>query len=185
METSTTVFIATLALGFIVLRWLIAPIPPHLPAEVHGSSGSSSTSSSARRTNAGNRRPVTQSMIEVVQTVAPQLTVGQIRMDLERTGSVELTLERFMENGSLPFPAGEDPSTAGVNSDTDSHNRKPGKPSEINLLERYAIDPEDEIDEDDVAAAKDGYSLMAQRKKYMILNARKRMQQQQLLAESI
>lgn len=182
MDTSTAVFIATLALGFVVLRWLIAPIPPHLPSEIHSSSESSSTSS-GRASRAHNRRPVTQSMIEVVQAVAPQLTVGQIRMDLERSGSVEVTIERFMENGTLPFPAGEDPSASTTTGgSSDNHNKKPDKTSELNLLVKYGIDADEEIDENDVAAAKDGYTLMAQRRKFMILNARKRMQQ--LLGES-
>jgi coupling of ubiquitin conjugation to ER degradation protein 1 len=43
-------------------------------------------------------------MIEVVETVAPELTREQIEYDLQRTGSVELTVNNYMENGGLPFP---------------------------------------------------------------------------------
>ena len=35
-------------------------------------------------------------MVEIVKTIAPNLTRDQIVMDLTNTGSVELTIERYM-----------------------------------------------------------------------------------------
>lgn len=43
-------------------------------------------------------------MIEVVLTIAPTLTEEQIRLDLEKTGSVEATIDNYMANGNLPQP---------------------------------------------------------------------------------
>lgn len=169
MDSSTIIFIATLAVAFIFLRWLISPVPDQNEAQL-----ASETAASERRSAANDavresgltsrRRPVTESMIEVVQTIAPSLTREQIILDLNTTGSVELTIEKFMETGSLP-PA-------------PVSNPAPKKPVEItskrNLLERYDIDVtllDDALETPSDSTATD----LHHRKQEMIIAARKRL----------
>ncbi|EGV63656.1 coupling of ubiquitin conjugation to ER degradation [Yamadazyma tenuis] len=193
METSTIIFAATLVVAFVFLRWLITPIPhatPHEIEEVRRSYNPSSHTSQTSFSN-GNSTPttrsrpstrqVTDSMIEVVQAIAPQLTPGQIRYDLESSGSVEDTVNRYMETGSLPFPPGESapaPPPAATDADTSAHNIPPSTVS-FNLLEKYGIDPaEGEEGSADAGwgSNKQERTTQLQRKRQqMILNARKRL----------
>ncbi|CCH59149.1 hypothetical protein TBLA_0B03070 [Henningerozyma blattae CBS 6284] len=50
------------------------------------------------------KRKVTQDMIEVVQTLAPSLSVAQIRYSLKQTGSVETTVEDFLSGKEMFDP---------------------------------------------------------------------------------
>lgn len=50
------------------------------------------------------RRTVTQDMIDVVKAMAPDLAPEQIEYDLQRTGNIELTVERYLNTGTLPYP---------------------------------------------------------------------------------
>lgn len=54
------------------------------------------------------KRVVTRDMIEIVQTLAPHLHEDQIKFSLEKTGSIELTINDFMEGKDFPFPKEED-----------------------------------------------------------------------------
>lgn len=223
METSTVLFIAVLAVGFIFLRWLITPIPHDVPPEVeelrnqsnraNGASSSASSSATGARANSGatgtstgtrrTNRDITESMVEVVQAIAPQLTPGQIRHDLRRTGSVEVTINRYMETGSLPFPPGEAPAPrqTGPGQATDPHNIPPSTVS-LNLLEKYGLDEGDGAsasatgDKSSTSAGTSGSatgpstgsawgsskaersSLLHKKRQEMILNARKRLANQ-------
>ncbi|KAK9458145.1 hypothetical protein V1511DRAFT_28462 [Dipodascopsis uninucleata] len=111
-DNTTTTFIACIIVGFLLIRWLISP----------SSSGSPNTTNSGISTAANNsaqyrrRRQVTQGMIEVVQSVAPNLSVEQIRYDLERSGSVELTIDRILAEGSLPYPPDYQPNAVSSSS---------------------------------------------------------------------
>lgn len=50
------------------------------------------------------RVPVTDDMVEVVQALAPHLDADRIRYDLEKTGNIELTVGRYLQNGGkLPM----------------------------------------------------------------------------------
>lgn len=197
MDNSTIVFIAVLGVAFIFLRWLIAPIPPQLPNELNealansaNNSNRPSNNSNPATNNNANRRPrreVSDDMIEVVQTIAPQLTRGQIRMDLERSGSVEVTMERYMETGSLPFPPGESTATQNYQSDISEHSQATKKEPE-NLIDKYDLkskikDDEDEgiedIDENKWGSSKEERSsLLNKKREEMILQARKRLASQ-------
>ncbi|KAK9239849.1 hypothetical protein V1525DRAFT_396937 [Lipomyces kononenkoae] len=109
-DSTTTTFIACIVIGFLLIRWFV--IPSASPPSSSNSAGAP-TSSSQAGTESGTtyrrRRPVTQAMIEVVQSIAPTLTVEQIRYDLERTGSVELTIDRILAEGGLPLPPNAQP----------------------------------------------------------------------------
>lgn len=195
MDNSTIVFIAVLGIAFIFLRWLIAPIPPQLPNELNEALANNSANNpnrsannynSTNNSNRRSRREVSDDMIEVVQTIAPQLTRGQIRMDLERTGSVELTMERYMETGSLPFPPGESAATQNLQPDISEHSQVKKKEPE-NLIDKYGLkskirdDGEDieNIDENKWGSSKEERtSLLNRKREEMILQARRRLASQ-------
>jgi coupling of ubiquitin conjugation to ER degradation protein 1 len=85
------------------------------------------------------RRPVDNSMIEVVQTIAPNLSVEQIRYDLERTGSVETTVERYLAQGDLPMPPNPPPRRTEPQSQTNTKSKQTGS-----LAARYNITDKDD-----------------------------------------
>lgn len=179
MDNSTIFFIASLLVAFVFLRWLISPIPQSVPDEfnIRTSIGRTPDSAQAapnpaRRTS---RREITESMIEVVRAIAPQLTDSQIRYSLERSGSVEATVDEYMENLTLPFPPGEAPPAE----PEETHNVAP---SELKtLLEKYQVQDDgqekglpvegkwgkDEVERTD---------LLRKRREEMILRARRRLQ---------
>lgn len=72
------------------------------------------------------RRPVTEDMVEVVQAIAPNVTVAQIRFDLEKTGNIEATVERYLSEGTLPQPPSYKPEPAPSSS---TNTNPPAEPS--------------------------------------------------------
>ncbi|KAK7206614.1 hypothetical protein BZA70DRAFT_108583 [Myxozyma melibiosi] len=118
-DSTTTTFIACIIIGFLVVRWYVSAPQQQIPAGATGTPQSRATASStgvaglsslaSELQRPRSRRPVTQGMIEVVQSVAPTLTVEQIRFDLERSGSVEATIDRFLAEGGLPMPPNAQP----------------------------------------------------------------------------
>lgn len=141
-ETSTISFVLALVVGFVVAKWAFA-----------GDDTSAAHQQATRRQRPGNgsasgpqrtrRRPVNQTMIEVVQSLAPNLTVEQIRYDLERTGNVEATVERYLSEGSLPFPPGYQPAPA-PDAHTETASSSQGSSGEPeNLLKKYQVENTD------------------------------------------
>lgn len=135
-ETSTISFVLALVVGFVVAKWAFA-----------GDDTSAASQQVNRRQRPGpqrtRRRPVNQAMIEVVQSLAPNLTVEQIRYDLERTGNVEATVERYLSEGSLPFPPGyQAPPAPASHSETASSSRASSSEPE-NLLKKYKVENSD------------------------------------------
>lgn len=201
MDISTIIFIVTIAIAFIFLRWLISPIPQTnefgIPSEPSGEARSTAISST--RTTARSRRPVSDSMIEVVATIAPSLTREQIIYDLQKTGSVELTINNYIENNGLPFPprtgprnetrtnetrTNESRSNESRTNETTPNESRSGNSSNrstnpkehqidfksVNLLEKYHIDINDpKVNSDNDLLAK---------KQAMIINARNNLQKQ-------
>lgn len=145
MDSSTLTFVAILAVAFVFLRWFINADEPDLnsPLDVHDVA----TGDAPERVDAEHieqqRRPVTTDMIEVVQSIAPHLTVAQIRHDLRRSGSVQETVERVLSEGTLPVPPGgpadvRDGATGG-NHAADERNSVDNIHPE-NLLEKYKVE---------------------------------------------
>lgn len=119
-------------------------------------------------------------MIEIVQSIGPQLTESQIRLDLQRSGSVEATVNNYMENGTLPFPEGE----TAPQQTAPTHNIPPSTVS-LNLLEKYGLTEDEAVEgtpeelKGKWGASKEERSTFLEKKrKEMILNARKRLASQ-------
>ncbi|KAL7662577.1 CUE domain-containing protein [[Candida] zeylanoides] len=172
MDHSTLLFLGALAVAFVFMRWLVAPAPQEVADD---DVPALSSSSRARGGPSGRRRPVTDAMVEVVQSIAPQLTVAQIRQDLERSGTVEATIELFMETGTLP-PAPEDRAEATV-----APGAAPAEPQ--NLIEKLGLQDKMDLGEVEVEnrwgdSKEERSSLLAQRRAEMVLRARKRLQGQ-------
>ncbi|KAI5956378.1 CUE1 [Candida jiufengensis] len=173
MDSSTVLFVVTIVIAFIFLRWLISPIPQSNEFNINTSASSNnqgtstSTNRSTTTTQRRNRRNVTDSMIEVVQTIAPNLTVEQVRYDLENTGSVELTVNRYMELGNLPFPPNYVPPPIIPDSSTTTESKSSNSSfkNNINLFDKYDIDENSTTNDN---------SLQSKRNE-MIINARKRL----------
>lgn len=200
MDSSTITFIATLVIAFVFLRWFISSDEED-EATIQSTATSTSPSQSQAQDSQHDaeeqstrqerlRRPVTNSMIEVVQQLAPHLTVGQIKLDLQRTGSVQETVDRFLSEGTLPFPEGEGPNASrAANTAQDSRNQVDNIKPE-NLLKKYGIN-ESKSEESTAAAsgsstkekgwsdsAEDRASTLQQKKVDMIVKARKRLESQ-------
>lgn len=171
MDHSTLLFLGALAVAFVFMRWLVAPAPQGVADD---DVPALSSALRTRRGASGRRRPVTDAMVEVVQSIAPQLTVAQIRQDLERSGTVEATIELFMETGTLP-PAPEDTAV------TVAPEAAPAEPQ--SLIEKLGL--QDKVDKGEVEvenrwgdSKEERSSLLAQRRAEMVLRARKRLQGQ-------
>lgn len=183
MDNSTIVFIITLVVAFVFLRWLISPIPQSVPEEFNipdPQSRSHRNQPSAPRTRNRTSREINPSMIEVVRAIAPHLTTSQVRYSLERTGSVEATVEEYMENQSLPFPPGESPIDHGA--DGDAHNVAPLGETK-NLIEKYGLDLNGNHDQEILETTgkwgkdkNERQQLLQKRREEMILKARRRME---------
>lgn len=183
MDNSTIIFIVTLVVAFVFLRWLISPIPQSVAGEFNLPDPDEAADENDRPRPQRRRgaRAVNDSMIEVVQAIGPQLTTDQIRYSLERTGSVEATVEEYMANGALPSPPGEPSSVAPQEADI---QRLKSSDSQT-LLEKYDVSGRDEIlneDEPDVTGTwgkdkKERLNILQKRKENMIIRARQRMKE--------
>jgi len=153
---------------------------------------------------------VTPEMVETIHNMFPDIPSDNIRYDLLRTGSVQLTSNTIIERGFLPappaayytlYPRAIDPTPATANRPPNSVNAAAGssKPKSESLIARYNL-------QDRVAAAS-GVSVTApeeaggkaiwedspekreaslrERKARMILAARERLLAQQAASSSL
>lgn len=99
MDSSTVSLVGTLVVAFVFIRWFLAAevVPP--------------TDADAPRQPArpAARHHVTQGMVEVVQSLAPHISPAQIRLDLERTGLVQATVDRILDGTVVPLPVAAEP----------------------------------------------------------------------------
>lgn len=68
------------------------------------SNNNSSGGNQAPALNAARSRQVPQHMVDSVKTLFPHIPDASIRYDLQRSGSVEATCERILNEGGLPSP---------------------------------------------------------------------------------
>lgn len=183
MDSSTLVFVSSLFILFIFLKWFIAGEDE----DTHTSSSASASMASEANPNDNQpqqqqqprtRREVTIDMIEVVQSLAPHLHMEQIKYDLQKTGSVQITVDRILAGDSLPFPPNYRPPPLTTNS-----NPIPNKINAENLLRKYGVDengstsvekPENKWLDSSEKREKN----LLDKKKEMILKARKRLEGQ-------
>lgn len=189
MDQSSFTFLAVLIVSFLFLKWFTKsdshPSVQH--ATVNGTTGNPVVSASAQRQTASRRRArrrVTPDMIEVVQSLAPNLHVAQIKYDLERTGSVEETVEKYLRGDAFLYPPGYQPEQNSSNSNSPeqtatntaaiepSDPRKRDNIKADNLLAKYNVDPNDDLDGEEYAEL-----TIEERKKFLVWQARKRMEQ--------
>ncbi|CCC68185.1 hypothetical protein NCAS_0B01010 [Naumovozyma castellii] len=122
MDTSTVLFFTSVILGFLALKWFTKNSQNYQNLNTEAAGGDSITMTHVTetitiegkkndeepkaaddkvKTKDGRKKPikkriVTRDMIEVVMIIAPSLTEQQIRTDLEKTGSIEKTVENFL-----------------------------------------------------------------------------------------
>lgn len=183
MDSSTVLFIVTLIVAFVFMRWLVSPVPQAItdndvPSLNQLNRNSRASASGSRR----NPREVTDSMIEVVQSIGPHLTPGQIRMDLERSGSVQATIDRYLEMGSLPIPPNERVAPVLVANTSAKSASEKAEPE--NLIEKFGLnDKVNEVNGEEIGnkwgtSKQERSSLLTKRREEMILKARKRLESQ-------
>lgn len=189
MEHSAAVVVATLILGIFVVKWFAAPkehpsaqrLPnTQLPSSSNNqqrTAGSSNGRGSQRRVSSTSRRNITPEMIETVRNVIPALHPEQIRYDLESTGSVEQTMERYFNGESFPFPPGYTPARESsangqhINIDEPSDIRKRSNIRPDNLLSKFNVDMS--VDMSDMSIKE---LEIDERKKLLVWEARKNME---------
>lgn len=171
-------------------------------------SGSSSSSAGRSATAALGFRPknVTQQMVDQIHTMFPDIPTDNIRFDLLRTGSVELTSNKILERGFLEAPpqayfalypradtpAAPRPSDPAART---TPNSSATTPRQSTLIERYSL--ENKVTATSTATEAEGGAMDAggkamwedtpekreaslrERKAQMILAARQRMLAQQ------
>ncbi|KAL9544856.1 hypothetical protein MBANPS3_007415 [Mucor bainieri] len=143
-----------------------------------------------RRTTTGTRRTqhrVTPQMIEMVRAMFPDIPTAAILADLQRTGSVETTVDNALRDGGLPLPSpmpsqqGSPNSNATNSSSTASSSRK--SPSHPNLVQRYKIDVQQNADQEPPkvweASPDKRQEMLRKRKEFMVLQARKKLLEQE------
>ncbi|SPO22147.1 uncharacterized protein UTRI_02153_B [Ustilago trichophora] len=69
-----------------------------------GNNNSSNVGQHAPAINTARTRQVPQHMVDSVKTLFPHIPDASIRYDLQRSGSIEATCERILNEGGLPSP---------------------------------------------------------------------------------
>lgn len=201
MDSSHLSIAITLLVGYFVLKWFYQP--NQHPSTARLSSNGTNyqqqqqqqqfgshhrpVSRNSRRREAGHN--VTPEMIQTVQSVAPSLHTEQIRYALQRSGSVEVTVERYLRGETFPFPPGYNPNAANatgtaaqMRTNGNVAERDPRKVSNIrgdNLLVKYNVNLEEE-DRKYAGLGDNDVNIndldIDERKRYMIWKARRKME---------
>lgn len=189
MEQNIIAALVTICVGIFVVKWFASPkVHPsargltHTQLRSSGGSNNSNNSNNRAGHNAdgagrSDRRYVSQEMIETVRNVVPNLHAEQIRYDLESTGSVEQTIERFFSGQTFPFPPDYVPERDHNNS---LQSNVPAEPSDVrkrsnirpdNMISKFKVD----LDRD--MSGLDFKSLdIEERKRLLVWEARKKME---------
>ncbi|KAI9286314.1 hypothetical protein BC943DRAFT_276491 [Umbelopsis sp. AD052] len=131
------------------------------------------------------RHRVTPEMVETVRAMFPNIPSAAILNSLQTTGSVEITIEHALRDGTLPMPANitppRSPPTASGNSRNTSGQSSSAASgvTQSNLLQRYNL--ESKLSSDDgpeppkvwETDAQKRQQMLRQRKEHMILQARR------------
>ncbi|KAI9306469.1 hypothetical protein BJ944DRAFT_255419 [Cunninghamella echinulata] len=157
----------------IALRWMLGRQPQN---------------QQQRQRRAPTRRVhrVTPQMIEMVRAMFPDIPIAAIQADLQRTGSVETTVDNALRDGGLPMPAiptpPSQPGSPSLNNNTSSSSSSSSRKATNHgsLLQRYKIDSQS-LNEESLkepprvweSSAEKRQEMLKKRKEFMVLQARK------------
>ncbi|KAH0579060.1 hypothetical protein H2248_003218 [Termitomyces sp. 'cryptogamus'] len=160
------------------------------------SGGDTTEQRSAADTLGFRPKPVTQVMIDTISNMFPDIPVDNVRYDLLRTGSVELTSNKILERGFLDAPPPayytlfpRETTTARPATAT-STARPTDKKTQETLISRYSLQDRvtrgEVVQEDKIGgkavwedSADKREASLRERKAQMILAARQRMEARQ------
>ncbi|KAI8354555.1 hypothetical protein EDC96DRAFT_566767 [Choanephora cucurbitarum] len=173
MNDSVSILVAVFLI-LIVLRWMLGGNPQQQQP------------SGTRRTVNRRMHRVTPQMIEQVRAMFPDIPTAAIQADLQRTGSVETTVDNALRDGSLPLPPSSTTNSPTMNTSTSSSSTNArSSPSHPNLVQRYKIDvqKEKELEQEPPkvweASPDKRQEMLKKRKEFMVLQARKKLMEQQ------
>ncbi|KAI7906816.1 uncharacterized protein BX663DRAFT_497674 [Cokeromyces recurvatus] len=183
MNDSISILVAVFFI-LIALRWLLG-----------GNQGNSNQSQHGRRRTTTNmprrvQHRVTPQMIEMVRAMFPDIPTAAIQADLQRTGSVETTVDNALRDGGLPLPASmtnnqqgsastntNSPTTTTTTNTATGNNVRRKSPSHPNLVQRYKIDINNDMSKEPPKVWESSpdkrQEILRKRKEFMILQARK------------
>ncbi|KAH8556900.1 hypothetical protein BGW37DRAFT_474702 [Umbelopsis sp. PMI_123] len=175
MNEGISIIVAVFVI-LIAMRWLLGAPQP---------SGSQS-----QRPNRPRHR-VTPEMVETVRAMFPNIPSSAIVNSLQTTGSVEITIEHALRDGTLPMPANITPprsppavgsnnrNTSGQSSSTSSAVTQSNLLQRYNLESKLASDHGPEPPKVWETDAQRRQEMLRKRKEHMILQARKKMLESQ------
>ncbi|KAI8359999.1 hypothetical protein BD560DRAFT_405157 [Blakeslea trispora] len=188
MNDSVSIIVAVFLI-LIALRWMLGGNPQQQQQQQPGT---------RRTVNRRMQHRVTPQMIEQVRAMFPSIPTAAIQADLQRTGSVETTVDNALREGGLPLPPQAQSSTtnspnmnassSSSNNNNSSHTR--GSPNHPNLVQRYKIDvqKEKELEQEPPkvweASPDKRQEMLKKRKEFMVLQARKKLMEQQQKKQS-
>ncbi|ORX59560.1 hypothetical protein DM01DRAFT_1333024 [Hesseltinella vesiculosa] len=124
-------------------------------------------------------------MVETVRAMFPDIPTAAIQADLQRTGSVETTVDNALRDGGLPMPVSTTPSQTNSPSPSPSNASTSSRKSaqHDNLLQRYKISPDQDgtveppkVWEADPQKRQDA---LQKRKAFMVMQARQKLLEKQ------
>ncbi|KAI8146144.1 hypothetical protein BJV82DRAFT_600671 [Fennellomyces sp. T-0311] len=172
MNDSVSILVAVFLI-LVALRWMLGG-SQQLPGQQGG------------QRRAPSRRPqhrATPQMVEMVRAVFPNIPVAAIVADLQRTGSVETTIDNALRDGGLPLPPPttpqNSPGTGNANGSSSTGVQKSSQYTD--LMVRYKIKNEGDDNSQEPAeppkiweASPDKrQETLRKRKEFMVLQARR------------
>ncbi|CEG66492.1 hypothetical protein RMATCC62417_03063 [Rhizopus microsporus] len=174
MNDSVSILVAVFII-LVILRWML------------GGNQSNQTQQrlNQRQTTRRPQHRVTPQMIEMVRAMFPDIPVAAIQADLQRTGSVETTVDNALRDGGLPLPPSASPTTTTTTTNNQPSSSSTGRnsPNHANLVQRYKIDVDHVNEAQEPPKVWETnpdkrQEMLKKRKEYMVLQARKRMMEQ-------
>lgn len=184
MDPSVLSIIITLLVGLVIFKWFLQP-------DTHPSSDAINRTRTSQQNRRGQRsgqrqqgnrgssatHTVTTDMIQMVQNVAPGLDPEQIKYALQQSGSVEVTVERYLRGEDFPFPPNYRPPTTHASNDQGSSDpRKVSNIKSENLLQRFNIDIDTPQCDAEFESANFQDLEINERMRYMVWDARRKME---------
>ncbi|KAI9364666.1 hypothetical protein BD770DRAFT_378715 [Pilaira anomala] len=172
MNDSVSILVAVFLI-LIALRWML------------GGNQSNQQQGPRRTTMRRPQHRVTPQMIEMVRAMFPDVPTAAIQADLQRTGSVETTVDNALRDGGLPLPAPIVSQQGSPNSNSSSASSSRKSPSHLNLVQRYKLDTQQDQNGSQEppkvweSSPDKRQEMLRKRKEFMVLQARKKLMEQQ------